>query len=221
MLSEGMIKISPDEKSAIKNYFSRLSVHINKLFIGEEGRTKSIEANDLINSLNLYSDKINTFDVKIKYIFAYNTLLNASYDHVNNEIVINIINASNYSRDRNGYYIFKIKKEELLISFYHEFIHYKQSNLRIDKSGDYTLPSDWNNKDKYWTQPWENQAWAVQYVEYLKNKMNIKNPSSILSQLKKMGVIHDPSLNRLKKENLHAWKRIMKNAIIYAIQASQ
>lgn len=197
-----------------------MSVHINKLFIGENGKTNSIESKDVINSLNLYSDKINPFDVKIRYSFIYNLLILADYDHTKNEIRINIINAANYSRNNSGYYIFKIKKEELLISFYHEFIHYKQSILRKDKSGDYTLSSDWNKEDKYWSRPWENQAWAVQYVEYLKNKMNIKNPSNILSQLKKMGVIHDPSLNQLKKENLLAWKRIMKNAIMYAIQAN-
>ena len=48
--------------------------------------------------------------------------------------------------------------------------------------------------------------------------MNIKNPTKILSQLKKMGVLHDPDLNKLKKTDFNAWKRIMKNAVMYAIQ---
>lgn len=221
MLNEGMIKITPSEKNAIKRYFSQLLRYINKQFVGEEGRTVAIDSYNVVSLLNDYSNEINPFPFKIKYFFSASRD-NAYYSHDSETISINLHGSVDYNRTLYGDFIFGVKPNELFLSFIHEFVHYKQDISRKSKSGDkYKLPTDWNDKEKYWARPWENQAWAAQYIEYLRDKMKIKDPKKILGQLKKMGVLHNPDLNRLKKTDLHAWKRIMKNAIMYALQGSE
>ena len=75
--------------------------------------------------------------------------------------------------------------DKLKRTFRHEFIHYKQDTARTEKSGQYDVPPNWNEKGIYLTRPWENQAWAAEYIEYLRNRMKIKNPKQILNQLRK------------------------------------
>ena len=224
IIKEGMITITPEEKNTIHKYISSLCNHINKQFEGD-GRTISYSVPIVIIAINDYSDKINPFGIPIKYIFSIGNS-NASFNNKTKTITINVISVAKYSRpsvhtfDYSDYSIWGIRKEDLIPLFIHEYIHYKQNTARTEKSGPYNISKNWSEKGIYLTRPWENQAWAAEYIEYLRNRMKIKNPKQILNQLRKMGVMHNPDLEKLKKQDIQAWKRVMKNAIMYALQSS-
>ena len=79
------------------------------------------------------------------------------------------------------------------------------------------MPTNWSHKDKYYKIPWEQQAHAIAYLERLRQELKIKRPEAMLSQLRKLGVIHQEDLHDLKKSDYKSWKAIMKNAIMAAV----
>lgn len=220
-INEGMIVIAPEDKKLLSKYLNDMNKYVNKVLddISIRDNNKFITCKEMKKLIQSYSDKISTpFPFLIEYIIDFkNKLSAASFNHHYNTIRINLAYSMEYSHTSIGSLCNNIDFKKIGITFIHEFIHYIQFILRYEKEGDYNISNDWNNKSKYWKRPWEQQAWAATYLEKLKQELKIKKPEKMLSQLRKMGVLHDNDLNKLKTSDYKSWKAIMKNAIALAM----
>lgn len=223
---EGAISIHPDDKKDIDKYFVEMDKYSESMFkVVTDGNTRNtfVDSDDVISALQLMSDKLSSeFDFKIKYYFKNKSDIKGYYDKDTNIIMINLFLHSNFAIWRNGldrtFKINSVNFKSIRLTFYHEFVHHIQTVLRKEKSGnDYTLPTNWSDKDKYMKRPWEQQAHAVAYLEKLKQELNVKKPEVILKQLKKHGLVRQDILNDLKKSDYKSWKAIMKQAIMSII----
>jgi hypothetical protein len=223
-INEGAILIDPADKAEISKYLNAMNKYAISLFKqknsnGDEigGFVDSDKLIDLLQSKSLeLSDK---FSFKILYYFKVKSAIKGAYD--NNCIMINLALHSDFNIWRSGlerqFNIISVNFKSIAITFLHEFIHHIQDALRKEKQGDYELPSDWSHKDKYMKRPWEQQAHAIAYLEQLKQELNIKKPEALLSQLRKLGVLHKEDLHALKKSDYKSWKAIMKQAIMACV----
>jgi hypothetical protein len=225
-INEGAILIDPADKAAISKYLNAMNKYAISLFkyVGDDGYERSdfIESEKLTDLLQTKSLELSdNFSFRILYYFKVKTAIKGRYDKDNNCIMINLALHSDFNIWRSGFdrrfNIISINFKTLGVTFLHEFVHYIQNTLRKEKSGDYELPADWSDKDKYMKRPWEQQAHAIAYLEQLKQELNIKKPEALLSQLRKLGVLHKEDLHALKKSDYKSWKAIMKQAIMATV----
>ena len=226
MISEGTILIAPEDRQDISKYLNSMNRYAKGLFrqVDADGNEKSIfiDSDKLIDLLQEKSVELaDHFNFRIVYYFKLKSAIKGKYDKDNNSIEINLALHSHFAIWRNGLdRIFKVSSvnfKSVGVTFIHEFIHFIQSTLRKEKSGDYEIPLDWSNKDKYLKRPWEQQAHAIAYLEQLKHELKTKKPEVLLSQLRKLGLIHKEELDALKKSDYKSWKRIMKQIIMAAV----
>lgn len=226
MITEGAILINTDDKKDISKYLNSMNKYAKSLFQQKNaegydisGFVDSDKLEDFLQNKSL--DLSNNFNFRILYYFKPKSAIKGYYDKDNNCIAINLALHSQFAIWRNGLdRVFKVSQvnfKSIGITFLHEFVHYIQHSLRKEKQGDYELPSDWSHKDKYMKRPWEQQAQAIGYLEQLKSELKIKKPEALLSQLRKLGVLHNEDLNALKKSDYKSWKSIMKQAIMATI----
>lgn len=219
MLNEGAILINPEDKKDISKYINGMNKYTKSLFrqVDPYGYEKSIfiDSEELLKALQSKSDEISgQFRFMVKYYF--NSRSNADGKYIQEEecIYINIALHSQYARWANEVYkIGGINFKTIAVTFLHEFVHYIQDTLRKEKSGDYTI----TRAKSYLKRPWEQQAKAIGYLEHLKQELRIADPKRILSQLRKLGLLHHSDLHDLKTSDYKSWKVIMKNAIMVAI----
>ena len=222
-INEGMIVIAPEDKKLISKYLNDMKKYVNSLFIltDNDGYTRniSIDSEKLCDLMIEKSKNISdNFGFYMYYYFNFNTSTSGKYTKDEKTISINLSKCSGFTISKNGEFgCYSVDFKKLAVILLHEFIHYVQDVLRSEKEGEYDIPSNWGGNDKYWKRPWEQQAWASGYLEKLKQELKIKKPEKMLSQLRKMGVLHDNDLNKLKTSDYKSWKAIMKNAIALAI----
>jgi len=117
-----------------------------------------------------------------------------------------------------GNVIKRINYAKMVPAFAHEFVHYKQHQVgaksRGSDSGNYIHSS----QKPYFMQPFEQQAWAVEYLEFLRQSLPKMDAKTVLDRLKRLGVVDHTDLSDLKKTDYKAWKSIMKNIIVTALQ---
>lgn len=208
-LHEGIIQFSNEEASALKEYLTKMGRKSRDIL--KNGQIKLLDFYTLIQT---YSNSINKLGVKIEFKMMHGTT-DGEYNKNTKTILINITNVCNLNLS--GFvYVTKFDTHLLGEIIVHEYVHFKQDALRNKNQGKYELPLDYNDAS-YWKQPWELQAQAAEYLQYLKGRLNYTDPSDIVNNLRKLGVLHDRDLNRLKRTDLKAWKRVMKNAIMMTL----
>jgi len=223
-INEGAILLHKEDKKEIYKYLDEMDKYSQSIFkhtdkFGYE-KNRFVDSEEVINLLQTKSDELSKkFNFKIQYYFKNKSATKGYYDEIKNVIGINLFLHSDIAIFRNGIHrIFKISNlnfKSIKLTFFHEFVHYIQTTLRKEKTGNiYTVPSDWSNKDKYMKRPWEQQAHAIAYLEKLKQDLNTKNPKSILLKLKKIGLLKQDALNNLKTSDYKSWKAIMKQIIM-------
>jgi len=226
MINEGAILIDAEDKKEISNYLNAMNKYAKSLFAqtNSEGHSISgfVDSEKLVDLLQAKSlDLVDNFNFRVLYYFTPKSAIKGRYDKDNNCIMINLALHSQFAIWRSGFdRIFKVSSidfKSLGITFLHEFIHYIQVALRKEKTGDFELPNNWSDKDKYMKRPWEQQAHAIAYLERLRQDLKIKSPHAMLSQLRKLGVIHQEDLHDLKQKDFKSWKAVMKNAIMAAV----
>lgn len=220
MLTEGPILIHSLDKKLISKYLNDLKNYTDKLLKPEEFRNASIESSKLVELVNMKSYELATrFDFNISYYFKLKTTTGGYYDKDTNTIFINLALNSHFSIIRNGldrtFNIYNIDFKSISKTFIHEFVHHIGHVLRKEKQGNYTLPKDWQNN--YYKRHEEQQAHAIAYLERLKQELNIKKPEQMLANLRKNGLLHQDTINDLKKSDYKSWKSIMKYAIMAAV----
>ncbi len=212
-LSEGIINLTDEEKHNLRDYLSKMSLFVGHLF--KSGNP--IPATDFAKQIQPYSDTINKIGIDIRFVFsAYEYV--GMFNKNDNAIYINLRFLTKFTLDKydNVAYFNSIDVDELKSAIVHEYIHFKQDVLRKAKQSRYETDYEKYNKN-YWKQPWEHQAYAGGYLEYLRSKLKYIKPNDILRSLKKLGFVHAKRLDDLKRTNLKAWKNIMKNAIMMTV----
>jgi hypothetical protein len=215
MLNEGHISIAPEDEKIIRTYLNDMEKYA-------AGIQFPIDTNSLTKLMQEASDKLksNKFPFTILYLFSYDKTF-GEFDANKQSIQINLFMHGkcrfDFSKRPQQILFYSLDFKKISITFIHEFIHFIQSVMRAEKSGNYKISKDWNDPKKYWKRSWEQQAYAISYLEKLKQELKIKKPEEILNQLRKMGVLHDSDLHKLKKTDYKSWKSIMKNAIMTTI----
>jgi hypothetical protein len=219
-LNEGPILISDEDRNIISKYIKDMKSKVDALL----KRKRGIRERDLCTIFQKISDasKYNLFPFEIRYEYEQFGGMSACYYKSTNTVYMNLAYIVDIkSSDDDPYWglpvVESVNFKKFTELFAHEFIHYIQHVRRQEKSGEYEIPDTWNDRDKYWKRPWEQQAHAIEYLEKLKHDLKIKKPGEILSQLKKMGVLHRVDLDQLKKSDYKSWKAIMKQAIMTAL----
>ena len=215
-INEGAILLHKQDKDELSKYLKDMDRLINKQYLDIK---KPVDADVLIDYMNKTSDVLMAkHPFKIEYVF-YSGKTSGFYTKDKITLVVSKVCRWRIQGIKTGDkpFIFKcynVNFDKLSSTLIHEFVHWIQDVYRREKSGDYELPSDWSIPGKYYKRGWEQQAFALGYLEQLKKELNIKKPEEILSQLKKMGVLHNDDLNKLKKSDYKSWKAIMKQAIM-------
>jgi hypothetical protein len=227
MINEGAILIDPTDKKEISKYLNEMNKYALSLFKQKNSNGDDIrgfvDSNELVKLLQDKSDGLSTgkLPFHVTYTFLTKSAYKGHYRPDTNTINVNLALHSHFAIWRSGFdRLFKVHTinfKSISLTILHEFVHFIQSTLRKEKSGDYTIPNDWSHKDKYMKRPWEQQAHAIAYLEQLKQELNIKKPESLLSQLRKLGVLHKEDLHALKKSDYKSWKAIMKQAIMATV----
>lgn len=218
LLVEGTIAIHQEDKLAISKYIEDMSKAVKNVF----SINKSIEANKLVAFMNETSKDLpsNQFPFEIEYVF-YGKRMDGWYEK--NKVVLVVGGSSrwevgyDYKEKHIIFNCVSVNFKKLEVTFIHEFVHYIQDVYRQEKSGDYSLPSDWSAPGKYHKRGWERQAFGIDYLQRLRQKLDTENPSELILQLRKMGLSYNKDLDRLKKSDYKSWKAIMKQAIMAAV----
>jgi organic radical activating enzyme len=103
---------------------------------------------------------------------------------------------------------------EFLNTLVHEYGHFLQGMEKSKLKSYDTLQTP---RLSYFRDPYEQQAWALGWLESMKEKLNTADPREILQVLRQYGVMDDITLRDLKKTHPKAWKGIMKQAIMSAV----
>jgi len=218
-LNEGVISLHPDEYKIVMRYIDGMRKNVNKV-IDKKGY---ILKSDVYRVCNTISNKISKNKFQFSIVYGRCTLNNTAgwYMQNSNTIGIDVMKFCKWKEDfRHGEEAntcISIDFDKVAETLIHEITHHIQSETRKEKSGEYQLPQDWNAPKKYYKRGWEQQAHAMQYLEQLKYKFNIKTPVELLKHLKLTGLIHNTNLQNLKKTDYKAWKAVMKQAILGAI----
>lgn len=219
-INEGVILIHDADKKSIDKYLDDMKKSSDLLF---KFYRNKIDSNQLVKYIQEVSDKLksNKFPFKIEYTFRKGGV-GGYYDKSINSIVIVLSAFCDWDWEwvkRDGgrmirYICHSINWEDMGSTFLHEFVHYIQHVYRSEKSGEYTLPSDWSKEGKYFKRGWEQQAHALGHLEKLKRNFNVKSPKEMLGILKSHGLITSDLLQKLKHTDQKSWKSIMKQAVM-------
>lgn len=217
MLSEATIQIKPSERKKLEEYVRNLSRFVNALF--QPGMP--IDANALCQELNAFSKRgMITPKLSVKFDFNGKRSANGEYHPDWESIKINLyrmVKARLIGPDK--YAIVSVNYPLLISVLIHEFIHYKQDMKVRSKQYGRFLPFRQHvaGSSTYFKDPDERQAWAAQYLEYIKRQLNVNKPEEAIDFLRRMGVNLDPRLADLKDTDYASWKRIMRNAAMMAL----
>lgn len=231
MLSEGMIKIPPKDKEGIKEFIKGLKEVVDGLL----KRNPDLTQNFLVGILHDYSNgwygKIGqkTANRKLRISFIWEKSNKKGwYDSSKNAIVLNLRHSCKVRpKSKDEYRIQSVDYKYLATVFYHELVHYYQDMaVKRDNKGKTVDPKGkqigvtpgYDKEDStYFSHPWEQQAWGLQYVEELRQALKDINPADIISHLKSQSFVNSPRLMKVKETNYEAWKKMMKNAIMYVV----
>jgi len=215
-IQESKITISPEERELILSFFKRLKSMTDAML--------PADADTVVEMMNKHADdpemgSLMEYGV-VWFFFEPNFRDKATYIQEKSIIYVNIAHATprEYDFDKNEWKdisstIKKINYSKVVSAFAHEFIHYKQ-HMIAKQHGQPLLLS----KKPYFKQPFEQQAWAVEYLELLRQNLPKLSAADILERLKRLGVVNHPDLINLKKSDYKSWKSIMKNIIVTALQ---
>lgn len=216
-INEGTILMNQEDKSILDEYIVNMETEIKALF----KNTPYIESEELIDHIKHISDKVssNQFPFNIEYVFKANGRDEGYFDKDKNAIIIVVSAISKWDIgfDRTKGQIFRcysVDFNKMASTFVHEFIHYIQHVYRQENQGEYNIPSNWDDSNKYWKRGWEQQAHGIGYLEKLRKELGIREPSKLLHHLRKLGLFHNDSLNKLKKSDPKSWRAIMKQAVM-------
>lgn len=215
MLSEAMIKISSKDRANLSSYIHALNSIVSKLL-----KSGGMPYPTVLQELNEFSSKWDTKvakNLKIRYEYIRDKR-KGQYFQEWTTININLTHFVKVKPSTPDPYIISMDVVDMAAILFHEFTHYKQDmKIRSKHFGRYLQALGHKDFKSYLKNPRERQAWAIQYVEFLRRKMKIAKPEEILGQLRKMGLLHDATLNNLKSSDYDSWKAIMKNAVMTAL----
>lgn len=216
MLSEIMIKINPKDRINLSNYVRALKAFTTKLL-----KAGAMPYPTFLQEVNEFSSKWDTKigkNLRIRYEYRQ-AKQKGQYVQEWETITMNLLYFVKVRPTSTDPAIISIDILAMTPVLFHEFTHYKQDmKIRSKHFGRYLQALGHDDFKSYFRDPQERQAWAEQYLEFLRTQMKIKKPEEILSQLRKMGLLHDAALNNLKKSDYDSWKAIMRHAIRSAIQ---
>ncbi len=216
MLSEAIIKISPKDRENLFNYIRALKRVTTQLL-----KNGAIPYSTVLQELNEFSSRWDSKvakNLRIRYEYIRGKY-KGQYIQDGTTINMNLTAFVKVNSNGTEATIVSIDILGMVPIFFHEFMHYKQDmKIRSKHFGHYLQALDHKDFKSYFQDPQERQAWAIQYLEYLRQNMKITKPEEVLSQLKKMGLLHDKDLNNLKNTDYASWKAIMKNIVVTALR---
>lgn len=206
LVNEGILKLTTAQ---MRQLDALIDILKSKFPLNEKGYDVKTLIDKMTDITWEYHNKTNQFP----YITFYydESSKEYAYYHRKNPHDININLAPLSFRDQK-----KIKNViwgKVKAKIIHEWIHKKQY-IRGGATG-----ADAQQHWEYFNQPREMMPWAAMEVEELKSLLRTADPDRILRILKRLGLT-DPSLKKLKQTNHKSWRRIMKNAILYALATS-
>ena len=137
-----------------------MDVAVNKNYLNVK---KPVDTGLLMAYMNQISDELpsNKFPFKIGYISMVAKPMDSIFD---NKITIIVGGSCKYRigydkiDSRMLFNIYSVDFKKISSTFVHEFTHYIQDIYRKEKQGDYQIPTDWSDKEKYYKWGWEQQA---------------------------------------------------------------
>jgi ribosomal protein S18 acetylase RimI-like enzyme len=215
-INEGAMLIHQKDKAAISKYLKDMDIAVNKNYLAVK---KPVDSGLLIAYMNQISNELpsNKFPFKIEYSF-YGGKTDGFY--ADNKITIVVGSSCKYRieydniNSRMLFNVYSVDFKKMSSTFIHEFTHYIQDVYRKEKQGDYRIPDDWSDKERYYKRGWERQAHALGYLEKLRKEFGIRTSKDLLKHLQRSGLLQNPDLNKLKKTDFNSWKAIMKQAIM-------
>ena len=231
-IQEEKISLTPEERGDILAYFRRVKTVVDNMVPDSGSRIASFLNSDLM--LNKLRGKFSP--VPVSFYFDVKDQRKGLYENPpNQKIWLNIaaFSAREFDQSKGIFLpvrerVLKLNYSKMVAVFAHEWVHYKQETMKrnatftkrvkSDKLGTKDNYKGLVSKKSYMLQPFEQQAWAVEYLELLKQNLPTLKPMDILVRLKRLGVVDHEDLKDLKKTDYKAWKAIMKNIIVTALQ---
>jgi hypothetical protein len=219
MLHEGMIKIPPKEREKIKDFFRGLKkVADAAIKAPESNHWKVWEA--MKDYARQWTGKFGKRKNLQIYIDWAKDRKFGEYDASMPWIVLNLRNFSTVRPlTKDAFKVESINFNKMVSIFYHELVHQYQDVLSMRHKGKrHSLNPGYADKEStYYSEPWEQQAWASQYVEELRLALKKTTPEQIFSHLKHSGFLNNPTLQKLKETDFNSWKKMMKNAVMWVV----
>lgn len=207
MLNEGILKLTTSQTRQLVGFIIRMRKISDAAIINKnnKGTTICVLLNDAAES---YQSKTHQM-VPIRFYFSSEMPWEAQY--INNTLQLNLYRGIS---KHDGKYIQIIWWNRAYADIIHEWIHHKQY-IRMPKAAVNWASAD--DRNKYFSKTdQEHMAWAAEEVEVLKQLLKTTDAKRILQQFRKMGLTN-ASLRVLKKQNPKAWRKILKNAIMYVL----
>lgn len=217
MLSEGVIKIKPKEREALRSYVQSLRLFVKKTLKNGPVPPMSFLQELHANFIPKWRYKVAKHLRMIDYDYNKNRK-HGEYMNDGETITLNLYYLANAKVGNNGVLITDIDYDKLIPILLHEFAHYKQDmKIRSNRYGRMLQNMDHPDLKSYFQNPKERQAWAIAHVETLRRMINTAKPEDILMRLRKIGLLDNPHLQALKQSDYDSWKSIMKNAVMTAL----
>ena len=222
-INEGILKIPPEQKEKLRDFYGSLKSQVQAL--EKDGKIPLFEMMRVVKSFEDFDLSANPrARLSIRSFYDYNSDTVGGIiwaDYRNAVIVINIPRYSTVEKVLHPDEIVKYGNAvithfnwpDFLSTLVHETVHFLQQTSDPDKTP-VTLATP---RKSYMRNPFEQQAWAIAYLEGMKEKLGNADPNLILRSLRQHGVIDDDDLKDLKGRNLKAWKGVMKQAIMSAM----
>ena len=217
IITEGILALTKFQYRQLTYFLSQVRTVADEIlfvdYSADYGMWYKPNAKIIVNALNKKSNELHTRLYQmppIQFYFYPGSNWTARYNNPTIDINLSYLSRNNDHNNIEIIWWHKVKS-----SIVHEWIHHKQS-LKIPKKA-----IDWIGSDdpEYFLKPdQEHMTIAASEVEDLRSLLNTIDPKRIISQLKKFGITRY-NLKTLKQSHPKAWKRIMKNAIMYALHA--
>lgn len=214
MLLEGTIIIPEKERQQVYAYVAALKNFLTPFFVQGPQETFFILRELNSDFSPQYDYKIGKHLKAIRYEYDKNKRDGAYYNEWET-IYLNFFYLAYAKVGRKGEIVLSgINYEKLTATLLHEYAHYKQDmKFRSKKYGRLLVAIEPKDSAAYFKNPQEQHAWAVGYLEKLKNKAKVSKPEDVLASLRSVGLLHDPQIHILKSTDYDSWKAIMKHAI--------
>lgn len=218
MLSEAILKITPEERKLVANYLHDFNEILPVIF--QEGPQ---DPDDLVEKCN---DFAMAYDGKIannlSFRFSYNPATKNRGEYYGEDTIAIYINLYHWVKVKrfgtNNLRVVSVETDRMMIMLMHEFMHYKQDMEARSQSNHTLVATSHKNLKSYFQDPRERQSFAIGHLEQLKKLLKTEDPKKMLGHLRSMGLIDNAVLNDLKNSDLRSWKAIMKNAVVTVLR---